>query len=64
MTDLSTTCVVVFFTLTLKNTTAQIVKTSVTANNNSPIQDYIHLDNHTQPTYEMTTVIISILFVF
>ena len=35
-------------------TTAQIVKTLVTVNNNSPIQDYVHLDDHTQPTYEMT----------
>ena len=40
--------------LTLKMTTAQVVKTSVTVNNNSPIQDYIHLDNQTQPTFEMT----------
>ena len=29
-------------------------KTSVTVNNNSPIQDFVHLDDHTQPTYEMT----------
>ena len=35
-------------------TTAQIVKTLVTVNNNSPIQDYAHPDDHTQPTYEMT----------
>ena len=41
-------------TLTLKMTTAQVVKTSVTVNNNSPIQDYIHLDNQTQPTFEQT----------
>ena len=34
--------------------TAQVVETSVTVNNNSPIQDYIHLDDHAQPTYEMT----------
>ena len=32
-------------------TTAQVVETSVTVNNNSPIQDYIHLDNQTQPTF-------------
>ena len=38
-------------TLTLKMTTAQVVETSVTVNNNSPIQDYIHPDDHTQPTY-------------
>ena len=31
-------------------TTVQIVKTLVTVNNNSHIQDYVH----TQPTYEMT----------
>ena len=35
-------------------TTAQIVKTLVTVNNNSPIQDYFHPDDHTQTTYEMT----------
>ena len=29
-------------------------RTSVNANNNSPIQDYVHPDDHTQPTYEMT----------
>ena len=40
-------------TVTLKMTTAQVVETSVTVNNNSPIQDYIHLDGHTQPTYEI-----------
>ena len=46
-------------------TTAQVVETSVTVNNNSPIQDYVHPD-HTQPTYEMTpgfkpfTVVISL----
>ena len=32
-------------------TTAQVVETSVTVND-SPFQDYIHLDGHTQPTYE------------
>ena len=41
-------------TLTLKTTTAQVVETSVTVNNNSPIQDYSHLDDQTQPTFEMT----------
>ena len=35
-------------------TTAQAVETSVTVNNNSPIQDYVHPDDHTQPTYKMT----------
>ena len=34
-------------------TTAQVVETSVTANNNSPIQDYVHPDDQTQP-FEMT----------
>ena len=41
-------------TLTLKMTTAKVVETSVTVNNNSPIQDYVYPDDHTQPTYEMT----------
>ena len=39
--------------LTLKVTTAQVVETSVSVNN-SPIKDYVHPDDHTQPTYEMT----------
>ena len=41
-------------TLTLKMTTTQVVETSATANNNSPIQDYVHPDDQTQPTFEMT----------
>ena len=39
-------------------TTAQVVETSVTVNNNSPIQDYVHQDDqtqHAQPTFEMTS---------
>ena len=32
-------------------TTAHVVETSVTVNNNSPIQDYVHPDDHAQPTY-------------
>ena len=35
-------------------TTAQVVETSVTVNNKSPIQDYVHPDDQTQPTFEMT----------
>ena len=39
----------------MKMTTAQVVETSVTVNNNSPIlirtQDYVHPDDQTQPTY-------------
>ena len=35
-------------------TTAQVIKTSVTVNNNSPIQDYVHPDDHTQPTFDMS----------
>ena len=34
--------------LTLKMTTTQVVETSVTVNNNSPIQDYVHPDDQTQ----------------
>ena len=41
-------------TLTLKMTTAQVVETSVTGNSNSPIQDYVHPDDQTQPTFEIT----------
>ena len=35
-------------------TTAQVVETSVTVNNNIPIQDYVNPDDQTQPTFEMT----------
>ena len=41
-------------TLTLKMTIAQFVETSVTVNDNSPIQDYVHPDDQTQPTFETT----------
>ena len=34
-------------------TTAQVVETSVTGDNNSLIQDYVHPDDQTQP-FEMT----------
>ena len=36
-----TSTAVIQLTLTLKMTTAQVVETSVTVNNNSPIQDYV-----------------------
>ena len=41
-------------TLTLKMTTAQVVETSVNVNDNSPIQDYVHPDDQTQPTFKKT----------
>ena len=41
-------------TLTLKMTIAQVVEKSVIVNNNSPIYDYLHQDDQTQPTFEMT----------
>ena len=41
---------VFIFRVTQKMYTAQVVETSVTVN----IQDYVHPDKHTQPTYEMT----------
>ena len=49
----------------LKVTIAQIVKTSVTVNNSSAIiQDYVHLDDHTQPTYENNKFIVTVPFLF
>ena len=46
--------------LALKMTTAQVFETSVTDNNNSPIQDYVfdcvYPDDHTQPTYETVAI--------
>ena len=34
-------------------TTAQVVEMSVAVNNNSPIQDCVHPDDQTQPTFEI-----------
>ena len=45
---------VIQLTLTLKMTTAQVVETSVTVNNNSPFQDYVDPDDQTQTTFETT----------
>ena len=42
-------------TLTLKMTTAQVVETSDTVNNNSPIQDYVHPEDQTQLTFYIDT---------
>ena len=39
--------------LTLKMTTAQVLETSV-AVSNSPVKDYVHPDDHAQPTPEIT----------
>ena len=47
---------VIQLTLTVRMTTAQVVETSVTVNNNIPIQDYVYSDDHAQRTYEMTPV--------
>ena len=54
---------VIQLTLTLKTTTTQVVDTSVTVNNNSPIQDYVHPDDQTQPTFEIIIVIIIIIII-
>ena len=43
---------VIQLTLTVKMTTAQVVETSVTVNNKSPIQDCIHPDDQSQLTFE------------
>ena len=40
----------------MKMNTAQVVETSVTVNNNIPIQDYTHPDDQTQPTFEVIFV--------
>ena len=47
--------------LTLKMTTAQVVETSVTVNNNSPIQDYVHPDDQTQPFVNVVLAILSVV---
>ena len=43
-------------------TTTQVVKWSVTVNNNSPIQDYVHPDDETQPTFERYIVVIQLKY--
>ena len=48
-------------TLTLKMTTAQVVEMSVTVNNNSPFQDYVDLDEQTQPTFYVSLKLTGIL---
>ena len=45
-------------------TTAQVVETSVTDNNNSPIQDYVHPDDQTQPTFIIIIIIILFIYLF
>ena len=42
-------------------TTTQVVETSVTVNNNIPIQDYVHPDDQTQPTFELIKLRIFLL---
>ena len=37
-------------------TTAQVVETSVTVSNNSPIQDYVHPDDQTQPAFQQVVL--------
>ena len=38
---------------------SQVVETSVTVINNSPIQDYVHQDDQTQPTSQLTFLTVS-----
>ena len=45
-------------------TTTQVVKTSVTVNNNSPIKDYVHPDDQTQPAFEMFLSLLQLLHVY
>ena len=52
MTDNVPSTDVTQISLTLKMTITQVVKLLVT-DNNSPIQDYTHLDNHIPPTYKV-----------
>ena len=43
-------------------TTTQVVETSVTVNNNSPIQDYVHPDDQTQP-FELLLLLLLLLLI-
>ena len=44
---------VIQFALTLKMTTAQVVETSVIVNDNSPVQDYVHPGDQSQPNLKV-----------
>ena len=55
---------VIQLTLTLKMTTTHVVETSVTVNNNSPIQDYVHPDDQTQPTLLLWLLLLLLLLLF
>ena len=44
--------------------TAQVVETSFTVNNNSSNQDYVHLDDQTQPTFTYLSYTFIYLFLF
>ena len=51
----------------LQVTIAEVVKTSFTVNNNSPIiQDYVHLDDHAQTTctYDINLFLLYLFFFF
>ena len=43
-------------------TNAQVVETSVTVNNNSPIQDYVHPDDQTQPFFIKFLLVMYLMF--
>ena len=42
----------------MKMTTAQVVETSATVNNNSPIQDHVNPDDHDQSSLSISVVFI------
>ena len=54
---------VIQLTLTLKITTAHVLETSVTVNNNSPIHNHVHPDHETQATFKIAFNFIQIKFV-
>ena len=55
---------VIQLTLSLKMTTAQVVEMSVTVNNNSPLQDHVHLEDPTQLLMFRLVIILFILITF
>ena len=44
-------------------TTAQVIEISVTVNNHSSIQDYVHPDAQTQPTFYIVLLNMLIFFI-
>ena len=60
----SSNVMLVQLTLTLKMTTTQVVQTSDTVINNSPIHNYSHLDDRNYSTYSVVLILFLLCHLF